>query len=50
MNFIHRDIKPENFVMGLTTKSKIVHSIDLGLAKKYMKTKTGKHIVQKFGK
>ena len=50
MNFIHRDIKPENFVMGLTTKSKIVHSIDLGLAKKYIKKKTGNHIIQKFGK
>ena len=47
MNYIHRDIKPENFVMGLNAKSKIVHVIDLGLAKKLIKTKTGKHIVYK---
>ncbi len=50
MNFIHRDIKPDNFVVGMNSKSKIVHMIDLGLAKKFIKTKTGKHIPQKFGK
>lgn len=43
MNFIHRDIKPDNFVVGLNEKSKIIHVIDLGLAKKFIKTKTGKH-------
>ena len=41
MNYIHRDIKPENFVMGLSIKSKIVHIIDFGLVKKFIKTKTG---------
>ena len=49
-NFIHRDIKPDNFVVGLNSKSKIVHVIDLGLAKKFIKTKTDMHIPQKFGK
>ena len=43
MNFIHRDIKPDNFVVGLNEKSKIIHVIDLVLAKKFIKTKTGKH-------
>jgi hypothetical protein len=36
--------------MGLNQKSKIVHVIDLGLAKKFVKTKTGKHIAYKQGK
>ena len=50
MNYIHRDIKPENFVMGLSIKSKIVHIIDFGLVKKFIKTKTGQHIAYKKGK
>jgi len=36
--------------MGLNRKSEIVHVIDLGLAKKIVKTKTGNHIAYKQGK
>lgn len=44
--FIHRDIKPDNFLMGLPSQKSAqqVFMIDLGLAKKYRDTKTGKHI------
>ena len=38
--FIHRDVKPDNFCMGLQEKTKIVHVIDMGLAKKYYDEKT----------
>eukprot|EP01029_Cantina_marsupialis_P014948 TRINITY_DN3274_c1_g1_i2.p1 TRINITY_DN3274_c1_g1~~TRINITY_DN3274_c1_g1_i2.p1 ORF type:complete len:444 (+),score=49.68 TRINITY_DN3274_c1_g1_i2:224-1555(+) len=43
-NYIHRDIKPDNFLIGLGKSTKFVHMIDLGLAKKYRSSRTGKHI------
>lgn len=43
-NFLHRDIKPENFLIGLGKKEKIVHIIDLGLAKKYRDARANLHI------
>jgi len=33
--FIHRDIKPENFLLGLGTKSHVVHLIDFGIARRW---------------
>ena len=38
-SIIHRDIKPENFIFGLGGKSKQLHIIDFGLAKKYVDLK-----------
>ena len=35
-SIIHRDIKPENFLFGLDGKSKQLHIIDFGLAKKFV--------------
>lgn len=49
-NFLHRDIKPENFLMGLGKKEKIVHIIDLGLAKKYRDARANVHIPYKDNK
>ncbi|CAG9316660.1 unnamed protein product [Blepharisma stoltei] len=43
-NIIHRDIKPDNFIMGLGSKSGIVHIIDFGLSKKYRDPRTKQHI------
>jgi casein kinase 1 len=34
-SFLHRDITPQNFLIGLSSKAKYLHMIDLGLAKKY---------------
>ena len=40
---IHRDVKPDNFLVGFPDIS-IIYLIDFGLAKKYMSSRTGKHV------
>lgn len=40
---IHRDIKPENFVLG-NPNTNLIYLIDYGNSKKYMSSKTSKHI------
>ena len=40
---IHRDIKPDNFLVGNPDIS-IIYLIDFGLSKKYMSSRTGKHV------
>ena len=42
-NIIHRDIKPDNFLEGNPDNS-IIYLIDFGLSKKYMSSRTGKHV------
>ncbi|KAH9286421.1 Casein kinase I isoform alpha [Echinococcus granulosus] len=42
--YLHRDIKPDNFLMGMGRQFNRVFIIDFGLAKKYMCSKTKKHI------
>lgn len=41
---LHRDIKPENFLMGLGSQRTRVFMIDFGLAKRYYRPSTRKHI------
>jgi len=48
--FIHRDIKPDNFLIGLQSKSHIIHCIDFGLSKKYLDPRTLRHIAFREGK
>jgi casein kinase I family protein HRR25 len=43
-SFIHRDVKPDNFLMGLGTKSHVVHVVDMGLSKRVFDPVTMKHI------
>ena len=41
---IHKDLKPDNFVMGLGSKSHILHIIDFGFSAKYWDSKHKCHI------
>lgn len=43
-NYIHADITPENFLIGLGKRSKMVHMIDFGLARRYKDPNTQRHI------
>jgi casein kinase 1 len=45
-SIIHRDIKPENFLFGLDGKTKQLHMIDFGLAKKFVDSNNN-HIVER---
>jgi serine/threonine protein kinase len=38
--FIHRDIKPENFVMGLHEESSVLSVVDMGIAKRFIDSRT----------
>ena len=42
-NIIHRDVKPDNFLVGNPDKS-IIYIIDFGLGKKFISSRTGKHV------
>lgn len=48
--FIHRDLKPDNIVTGLDKKSNVLYLIDFGLSKRYIDSKTKKHIPYKEGR
>lgn len=42
LGYIHQDIKPHNLLLGLNTRTNVIHLIDFGLSKNYLKD--GKHI------
>ena len=42
--FINRDIKPENFLLGLGTKSHVVHLIDFGIARRWELSTIATHV------
>ena len=46
-NIIHRDIKPHNFLCG-KNNPETIYLIDFGFARKYMSSRTGKHIKYKW--
>ncbi|CAF1508206.1 unnamed protein product, partial [Didymodactylos carnosus] len=48
--FLHRDLKPDNFLMGVYSWSHRLYLIDFGLSKRYMDTKTRRHILYREGK
>ena len=41
--YLHRDIKPDNFMIGKGNDKNVIHLIDFGLSKTYIK-KDGSHI------
>eukprot|EP01062_Namystynia_karyoxenos_P061314 TRINITY_DN5349_c0_g3_i1.p1 TRINITY_DN5349_c0_g3~~TRINITY_DN5349_c0_g3_i1.p1 ORF type:complete len:489 (+),score=94.12 TRINITY_DN5349_c0_g3_i1:236-1702(+) len=43
-HMVHRDVKPDNFLTGCGAHARLVHIIDLGLAKVYRDPKTLAHI------
>ena len=43
-SFIHRDVKPDNFLMGIGEKSRIIHIVDMGLAKRVFDPNNKTHI------
>lgn len=45
--YLHRDIKPDNFLMGVGRHCHRLFIIDFGLTKKYICSKTKKHIPYK---
>ncbi|VDN03843.1 unnamed protein product [Thelazia callipaeda] len=42
IGYLHKDIKPQNFAIGLNDKSNVVYMIDLGMATKYINSRTKK--------
>lgn len=42
--FVHRDVKPDNFLMGLGENSDILYVVDMGIAKRFIDSKTKQHI------
>jgi serine/threonine protein kinase len=50
VDFLYRDVKPDNFVFGVGAKSKVLHIVDMGLAKCYRTPKTKKIIACREGK
>ncbi|CAF1067984.1 unnamed protein product [Rotaria sp. Silwood1] len=48
--FLHRDLKPDNFLMGVFAWSHRLYLIDFGLSKRYIDSKTRRHIVYREGK
>lgn len=48
IGFIHRDIKPENFLMGRGRHRDCVYLVDMGLAKRFLRS--GEHIPYKDNK
>ena len=43
-NLLHNDVKPDNFLVGVGKKSHLLHVIDYGLVKPYIKKGTNEHI------
>ncbi|CAF1906296.1 unnamed protein product [Rotaria magnacalcarata] len=48
--FLHRDLKPDNFLMGVFAWSHRLYLIDFGLSKRYIDSKTRRHILYREGK
>jgi serine/threonine protein kinase len=42
--YIHRDIKPDNFLLGVGTRSDLIHLIDFGLSKMFRTERNHEHI------